>query len=158
MHHVTDGERRRRLAVRHALAPEHRVASPEVATWTMTVLHATDPATVYLSCWARCASLTIVDVERALYDERSLVKQLAMRRTVFVFPRDLLAAVWPSASARVARTERAQMVRDVVTAGIAGDGDAWLARARADVLAVLADVPDGLTAADVRRAAPWIDV
>jgi hypothetical protein len=156
--HVTDDERRRRLAVRHALAPAHRVASPEAATRAMTVLHATDPATVFLSCWARSASVTIVDVERALHDERSLVKQLAMRRTVFVFPRDLLCAAWPSASARVARSERAQMVRDVVAGGIADDGDAWLDRARADVLAVLADAPDGLSAAEVRLAAPAIDV
>jgi hypothetical protein len=155
---VTDDERRRRLAVRHALAPAHRVASPEAATLAMTVLHATEPATVHLSCWARCTAVTIAAVERALYDDRSLVKQLAMRRTVFVFPRDLLGATWPSASARVARSERAQMVKDLMTAGIAGDGDAWLDRARADVLAVLADAPDGLSAADVRRAAPWIDV
>lgn len=158
MLHVSDDERRRRLAVRHALAPDYSAPSPEAATRAMTVLHATDPATVYLSCWARCPSLTVVDVDRALHDERSLVKQLAMRRTVFVFPRDLLGAVWPSASARVARAERAQMARDVVAAGIADDGDAWLDRARADVLAVLADVPDGLTAAEVRRAAPAIDV
>src|SRR4051812_5026201 len=158
MLHVTDDERRRRLAVRHALAPAHRVASPVAATGAMSVLHATEPATVYLSCWARCTSVTLSDVDRALYDDRSLVKQLAMRRTLFVFPRDLLSATWPSASARVARTERAQMVKDVVTAGIASDGDAWLDRARADVLAVLADAPDGLTAANVRRAAPAIDV
>src|SRR3954447_15123717 len=158
MLHVTDDERRRRLAVRHALAPAHRVASPVAATGAMTVLHATEPATVYLSCWARCTSVTVIDVDRALYDDRSLIKQLAMRRTVFVFPRDLLSATWTSASARVARTERAQMARDVVVAGIAPDGDAWLDRARADVLAVLADFPDGLTAAEVRRAAPAIDV
>jgi hypothetical protein len=158
MPHLTDDERRRRLAVRHALAPAYRVGSPEAATRAMTVLHATDPATVFLSCWARCASVTVFDVERALHEGRSLVKQLAMRRTVFVFPRDLLGAAWPSASARVARTERAQMARDVVVAGIADDGDAWLDRARADVLAVLADFPDGLTAAEVRRAAPAIDV
>jgi hypothetical protein len=46
----------------------------------------------------------------------------------------------------------------VVAAGIADDGDGWLDRARAAVLAVLADAPDGLTAAEVRRAAPAIDV
>jgi Winged helix DNA-binding domain len=155
---VPDEERRRRLAVRHALAPSHRVTSPVAATEAMTVLHATEAATVYLSCWARSHSLTIAHVERALHDERSIVKQLAMRRTVFVFPRDLLAAAWPSASARVARSERAQMARDIVAAGIASDGDAWLDRARADVLSVLAGVPDGLTAAEVRRAAPVIDV
>lgn len=158
MLHVADDERRRRLAVRHALAPAHRVTSPEAATRAMTVLHATIAATVYLSCWARCASVTIADVERALYDERSLVKQLAMRRTLFVFPRDLLGAAWAGASARVASSERAQMVRDVVAAGIVGDGDAWLDRARAEVLAVLADAPRGLTAAEVRLAAPTIAV
>ena len=68
----------------------------------MTVLHATEPATVYLSLHARVDGLTRADVDRALYDERTLVKQLAMRRTLFVFPRDLLPAAWGSASARVA--------------------------------------------------------
>ena len=68
----------------------------------MTVLHATEPATVYLSLLARVDGLTRADVDRALYDERTLVKQLAMRRTLFVFPRDLLPAAWGSASARVA--------------------------------------------------------
>lgn len=155
---ITDEERRRRLAVRHALAPAHRVASPEAVPGAMTVLHATEPATVYLSCQARCAAVSIADVDRALYDDRSLVKQLAMRRTIFVFPRDLLGATWPSASARVARVERTQMVNDVVAAGIARDGEAWLDRARADVLAVLANAPGGLSAAEVRRAAPSIDV
>ena len=56
----------------------------------MTVLHATEPATVYLSLHARVDGLTVADVDRALYDDRTLVKQLAMRRTLFVFPRDLL--------------------------------------------------------------------
>jgi hypothetical protein len=40
-----------------------------------------------------------------------------------------LPAVWPSASARVAGIERARMVEDVVKAGLADDGDAWLDRA-----------------------------
>lgn len=124
----------------------------------MTVLHASEPASVYLSCWARVDAMDIADVDRALYGDRSLVKQLAMRRTVFVFPRDLLPAVWPSASARVARTERARMARDVVRAGLASDGDAWLDRARAEVLAVLADAPEGRSALDLRRVVPLIDV
>jgi Winged helix DNA-binding domain len=158
MRHVSDDERRARLAVRHALAPAFQVDSAEAATCTMTVLHATEPATVYLSCWARVESLKVADVDRALYGDRNLVKQLAMRRTVFVFPRDLLAAVWPSASARVAGNERARMSRDVVTSGLTDDGGDWLDRARAEVLALLADVPDGLSALEVRRAVPMIDV
>jgi Winged helix DNA-binding domain len=158
MRHVSDDERRARLAVRHALAPAFQVDSAEAATRAMAVLHATEPATVYLSCWARVESLKVADVDRALYDDRSLVKQLAMRRTLFVFPRDLLGAVWPSASARVAGIERARMSRDVVKAGLADDGGDWLDRARAEVLALLADAPDGRSALEVRRAVPMIDV
>jgi len=142
--HVGDEERRARLGARHALAPGSRVGSALEATRAMTVLHATEPATVYLSCRAR-AEVSIEDVERTLYAERTLVKQLAMRRTLFVFPRDLLSAAWGSASPRVAATERARLTRDVVGAGMASDGGAWLDEARARVLAVLAEEPDGLT-------------
>lgn len=156
--HVSDDERRARLAVRHALAPAHRAGSPEAAARAMTVLHATEPATVHLACRARVGSLERSDVDRALYDDRTLVKQLAMRRTLFVFPRDLLPAVWPSASARVAGTERARIAKDVVEAGLAVDGDDWLDRARSEVLAVLAGAPTGRTALEIRRAVPMLDV
>ncbi|GAA2626171.1 winged helix DNA-binding domain-containing protein [Paractinoplanes durhamensis] len=155
---VSDAERRARLAVRHALAPGFRVASPEAATRAMTVLHATEPATVYLSTWARVDGVKPADLDRALYDDRSLVKQLAMRRTLFVFPRDLLPAVWPSASARVAGTERARMAKGAVLAGLTTDGDRWLDQARAEVLAALESFPDGLPAAEIRRAVPMLDV
>jgi hypothetical protein len=159
--HVGDDERRARLGIRHALAPGSRVASPEEVVRAMTVLHSTEPATVHLSCWAR-ADVEVSDVERALYVDRTLVKQLAMRRTLFVFPRDLLAAAWGSASARVAATERARMGRDAVRAGLAGDGpgagDTWLDEARQQVLTLLQDHPEGLLAVEIRHAVPMIDV
>jgi len=158
MRHVSDDERRARIGVRHALAPSFRVDSPEAATRAMTVLHATESATVYLSCWARVRSLDATDVDNALYDQRSLVKQLAMRRTLFTFPRDLLPAAWSSASARVANTERPRMAKDVVKAGIAVDGNDWLDRARAEVLTLLTDAPEGLSALEVRQAVPMTDV
>ncbi|MHA6738623.1 winged helix DNA-binding domain-containing protein [Rhodococcus erythropolis] len=158
MRHVSDDERRARIGVRHALAPSFRVDSPEAATRAMTVLHATESATVYLSCWARVRSLDAADVDNALYDQRSLVKQLAMRRTLFTFPRDLLPAAWSSASARVANTEGARMAKDVVKAGLAVDGNDWLDRARAEVLTLLTDAPEGLSALEVRQAVPMIDV
>lgn len=158
MRHVSDDERRARIGVRHALAPSFRVDSPEGAAKAMTVLHATESATVYLSCWARVRSLDAADVDCALYEQRSLVKQLAMRRTLFTFPRDLLPAAWSSASVRVANTERARMSKDVVKAGLAVDGNDWLDRARSEVLSLLADAPEGLSAVDVRQAVPMIDV
>ncbi|WP_106585074.1 winged helix DNA-binding domain-containing protein [Murinocardiopsis flavida] len=158
MQHVTDAERRSRLAIRHALAPDFRADSPVAATRAVTALHATEPATVYLSCWARVAALTLADVDQAIYQDRVLVKQLAMRRTLFVFPRDLLPTVWPSSAARVARTERARLGKDVVASGLAENGDDWIDQARKEVLAVLADAPEGLSAIDVRRAVPRIAV
>lgn len=153
MRTVTDGERRRRLARRHALAPGHRAPDPEAATRALTVLHATEAPSVYLSLWARVDGLTVADVDRALYDDRSLVKQLAMRRTLFVFPRDLLPAAWGSASARVARALRARLVKEIEEGGIAADGAAWLATAEAATLARLADGSE-LSAQQVREQVP----
>lgn len=151
---VTDRERRARLARRHALAPGHRAGSAEEATRAVGVLHATEPATVHLSLAARVEGLTRADVHRALYEERSLVKQLAMRRTLFVLPRDLLPAAWGSASARVAGTERARLAKAVVAAGIAEDGQAWVDDARRRVLAHVRERPEGAQAAEVRALLP----
>ncbi|MEO5851997.1 MAG: winged helix DNA-binding domain-containing protein [Nocardioides sp.] len=155
---ISDDERRARLAVRHALAPASRVADAVAATRAMTVLHATEPATVYLSLIARVDALAVADVDRALYEERTLVKQLAMRRTLFAFPRDLLPAAWGSASARVAGVERRRMAKDVVKAGVAADGDAWVDRARTLVRDAVAAQPAGLTAVQVREAVPEVAV
>ena len=141
MRHISDDERRRRIGVRHALAPGHRIADVESVTRAMTVLHATEAATVHLAVAARAEGLAPEDVDSALYDDRSVVKQLAMRRTLFVFPRDLLPAAWGSASARVATSEGKRIAKMVAAAGITEDGDAWLLDARAAVLERLADGP-----------------
>jgi hypothetical protein len=137
MRQVTDVERRSRLARRHALAPTHRVADPVEATRAMTVLHATEAPSVYLSVFARVDGVTVAEVDRALYDDRSLVKQLAMRRTLFVFPRELLPATWGSASARVAAAHRVRLAKDVERGGLADDGAAWVDAAEHATLAHL---------------------
>ena len=131
MRHITDDERRQRLARRHALARGHRHSDPLSATTGMTVLHATEAGSVYLALVARVQELDASDVDRALYDDRTMVKQLAMRRTLFVFPRDLLPAAWSSAGARTAEFERRKISKDLVASGRTTDGDAWLANARA---------------------------
>src|SRR5262245_13884426 len=106
MRTIDVGERRARLARRHRLAPEHRARTVEEATESMVCLHATDPATVYLSAWARVDAMTVSDMERALYIDRSLIKHLAMRRTLFVFPHATMSAAQAGASDRVADSER----------------------------------------------------
>jgi len=154
MRHVDDLERRARLARRHAVHPERRLPDAEAATRAMTVLHSTEPATVYLSLFSRVDGLTVADVDRALYADRTLVKQLAMRRTLFVFPRDLLPAAWGSASARVAANEWQRIAKDVAGAGLTADGDAWLKTAREAVLAALEGGPAG--AQELRERVPEI--
>ena len=102
----TDAQRRDRLAVRHGIHPAHRYPDAVAATRAMTVLHATEPATVYLSLQARVDGLGTGAVDDLLNSERSVVKQLAMRRTLFGFTRDLLPAALGGASVTASRATR----------------------------------------------------
>lgn len=149
---IGDAERRRRIAVRHGLAPAYRLDTVAAVTEAMTALHATEAATVHLAVAARSEGLTPADVDHELYEARRVVKQLAMRRTLFVFPRELLPAAWGSASARVAASERKRIAKMVVGAGIADDGDAWLDAARGAVLARLGTGP--ATTSELRAELP----
>jgi len=121
----------------------------------MTVLHATEPASVHLAAFARVDGLRVEDVDRALYDDRSLVKQLAMRRTLFVFPRDLLGAAWGSAARRVGDAEARRVAKFVTDAGLADDGAVWLDKACAAVMEHLAR-SGALTAQEVREQVPEV--
>jgi hypothetical protein len=153
---VDPGERRARLARRHALAPGLRAGSVEEAAERMVCLHGTDPATVYLSAWARVDGMTTADLDRALYADRSLVKHLAMRRTLFVFPREVLGAAQAGASQRVADAERRRLIRDVEKAGLYPDGERWLAEASAQVLAALAGGREA-TSSELRAEIPLLE-
>ena len=99
-------ERRARLARRHRLAAEARAASPLEVARSLVALHSTDPSTVFLSIWARTLDFAPADLEEALYDERTLVRMLGMRRTLWVVPRELVRSSTPPARER--RRARAQ--------------------------------------------------
>ena len=133
---MTDRERRARLARRHFLAEP--APSVEAVAEGLVAYHATDPATVYLSAWARMDGFTVTDLDRALYAERTLVKHLAMRRTLFVLPRETLGAAQAAGSDRVAVTERKRLIKDVEDGGLHADGAAWLDAACEATLAALA--------------------
>ncbi len=121
----------------------------------MVCLHATDPATVYLSAWARVDAMAVSDLDDAVYVDRSLVKHLAMRRTLFVFPRETLSFAQAGVSNRVADAERRRLIRDVEAAGLYPDGERWLAQASQQVLAVLADGREA-TSAQLRAEIPLL--
>ncbi len=139
---VTDAERRARLGRRHHLAAGAAAGPVEVAR-DLVALHSTDAATVYLAIAARSGGATPDAVERALYDDRSLIRMLAMRRTVFVVPVELAPAVLVAASRGVAARSRKLLVRQLTDAGVpegaeAGGAAAWLADVEASVHRALA--------------------
>jgi hypothetical protein len=135
----TIGERRARLARRHFLTVGPPGEPVPALIATMVGLHATDPATPYLSLWARMPGFTVKDLDREFYQRRSVVKHLAMRRTLWLVRSADLPAIQAAASDRVADNERRRLVADAQKAGVAPDGDAWLDRASEAVLRYLAD-------------------
>ena len=149
-------ERRARLARRHRLVPPHRARDVVDAATSLVALHGTDPATVYLSARSRVEDMAVEDMERALYVDRSLVKHLAMRRTLWVLPREALASAQAGASLRVADRERRRLVADVERAGLHRDGTGWLAAAGEQVLTVLSDRREA-SWADLRAAVPLLE-
>ncbi len=154
MRSFTVEERRARLARRHLLAERTAASLAEVAA-SFVGVHATDPATPYLSLWARCKGFRVADLDDALYESRTVVKHLAMRRTLWVVDTADLPAVQAAASDRVAANERRKLIADVVKAGITTDGEAWLDQASAAVLAHLDEHGHG-TARELRAAIPQL--
>jgi hypothetical protein len=125
MLHATDDHRRARIARRHGLHPDHRHDSIEAATTAMTAWHATEPSTPHLSLHARMDSLTVADVETALYTLRSIVRTMAMRRTLWIVTRNLLPAVVGGPGRRVADAERRRLAKEAVGPEASADG-AWI--------------------------------
>jgi len=128
-----------------------RVPDPLAAAAATVCLHATELASIYLSARAR-SDASRTNIDRALYTERSLVRQMAMRRTVFAFPRDLLPAVLGSAAARVAAQQSARLARDAVAGGLTTDGAAWVEQACVATLDLLRQEP--ATTAQLRKRLP----
>ncbi|WP_327320682.1 winged helix DNA-binding domain-containing protein [Streptomyces sp. NBC_01235] len=153
LRYIGVAERRARLALRHRLAPEARVATPEAVADALVALHGSDPATVYLAVGARLAdpAATVPETDRALYTDRTLVRMHGMRHTVFVFPTELTAVVHASTGLAVAARERASLVKDMAKAG-APDA-AWLKEVEESALAALARLGQA-TAAELSREEP----
>ena len=149
----TDAQRRTRMARRHRLAPTTRTDDVAAITDSLVALHSSDPSTVYLSAAARMTNPSIEAVSAALYDDRTIVRHHAMRRTLWVFtPR---TARWAHASctAALATTEWQRLAKLVEESGVATDGAAWVASAKADTLAALTTMGEA-TARQLGKAVP----
>jgi hypothetical protein len=131
-------ERRRRLLRRHHLAPADRAQDVTTAAADLVGLHATDPVTVYLSAAARVEGAKVADVERALYEERTVLRMLGMRRTLFVVPVDLAPVVHAACTRAIAVNERRRLVQLVQQGGVAQDAARWVEEANEATIRALA--------------------
>ncbi|GAA1551503.1 winged helix DNA-binding domain-containing protein [Kribbella sancticallisti] len=131
MERITVAERRARIGRRHRLAPSQQAADPVEAAASLVVLHATDPATVHLSVAARVPGSEVASTERALYDDRTLIRMLGMRRTVFVVPTSFAPVIQAACSDDIAVKQRKLLVKHLTESGIAADPEASLTWLRA---------------------------
>jgi len=138
MRRVGVTERRARLGVRHHLASH--ATTVEEAAGAVVGLHSSDPATVYLSSWARVEGFEPADLEDALYRRRSLVRMLGMRRTLFVVRVDLAPVMHEACTKALIPGQRTRLVRMLEEQRVAPTdrGEAWLARVAAETLAAIA--------------------
>src|SRR2546430_9760396 len=153
MRRLSDHERRARLAIRHHLAPSAKATDVVALAERMVGLHSTDPATVFLAAAARLKKPTVAAVEQALYEDRTLVRTLCMRRTLFVLPVALVPIVQAAVTEALVPPQRKRTVRMIEEAGIAPDGPRWQRRAEAETLAAFEALGAG-TGAGLTEDAP----
>jgi hypothetical protein len=128
MRAVSVQQRRHAMVRRHHLAGDAR--DPDEVTRALVALHATDPASVYLSVLARSSTSVLADVAAAMYERRSLVRWMAMRRTLFVLPRDEVPVVQAAISTPLAEVLRRRLVSQLERNGteppLDGETGRWL--------------------------------
>jgi Winged helix DNA-binding domain len=153
----SNDERRARLAVRHHLAPGARATDVTKVARDLIGLHATDPATVFLSAAARLKvpGGAADALERALYDDRTLVRTLCMRRTMFVVPLDLIPIVQAACTDPLVPGQRKRLVDMVESNGIARDGRRWLENVEAETLAAIEKLGEA-TAMELAKVVPGL--
>jgi hypothetical protein len=135
-------ERRARLGLRHRLAPGSQPAAqpdgPAEVARSLVAVHGTDPSSVYLGILARLAGGGGSDVERALYQDRTLIRLLGMRRTVFVATLDNAALIQAACGRAVAARERRKLLGYLAESDVPGDMPGWLADVEQAALGALA--------------------
>ncbi|WP_330331513.1 winged helix DNA-binding domain-containing protein [Streptomyces sp. NBC_00536] len=149
---VTTADRRHRLGRRHCLAPSARAATVPRAADAVVALHATDAATVFLSARARLVDGAPEAIERALYEDVSLVRLLSMRNTLFAVSREFAPYVDSSTARAIALKERRSLLKHLAEDGQGLDAE-WLGRAEASALDAL-DANGPSTGSQLSAAVP----
>jgi Winged helix DNA-binding domain len=155
VHRIDNAERRSRLALRHHLAPSARAADVVTIAGDICGLHGTDPATVYLGAAARLKSpdRAVKALERALYEDHTLVRTLGMRRTMFAVPVELVPVIQAACTDPLVPAQRKRLVQMLETAGVTRDGARWLKRVENATVAALDELGEA-TAVQLSKVVP----
>jgi hypothetical protein len=150
---ISVAQRRARLASRHRLMPSERTDDIATIADSVVALHSTDPSTVYLSAMARMEHPSIEAVSMALYDDRTVVRHHAMRRTLWVLTPQMARWAHAACTVGLAATEWKRLAKMVEDSGVATDGEVWARAARAETMAALTSMGTA-TARQLGKAVP----
>ncbi|MDF1596153.1 MAG: winged helix DNA-binding domain-containing protein [Acidimicrobiia bacterium] len=138
MRRITTADRRARLVARHHLGLP--AAGVDAVAAGLVGFHSSDPVSVYLSAWARVDGFVAADLESALYERKSLVRMLGMRRTLFVVPTDLASIMDIACARQLASAERRRLVGMIEDQNVARDGNRWLSDVEGATMAALQEL------------------
>ena len=96
---------------------------------------------------------TVAALERALYEDHTLVRTLCMRRTMFVLPLELVPVVQAACTDALVPAQRRRVIEMIEANDIARDGNRWLKKAEADTLAAMEALGES-TAVELSKAVP----
>ncbi|MEP7047422.1 MAG: winged helix DNA-binding domain-containing protein [Ilumatobacteraceae bacterium] len=152
-HTITIAQRQSRLATRHLLLASTRTDDVAAITDALVALHSTDPATVYLSATARMRHPSIGAVSKALYDDRTVVRHHAMRRTLWVLTPQTARWAHAACTVAIAKAQSKRLARMAEDSGLATDGAAWATVAMSRALSALTAMGTA-TARELGKAVP----
>ena len=151
---VSDDERRARLTQRHGFIPS--MADLAAAAAGLVGVHSTDPVSVFLAGAARGIA-SLGDIERTLYEDRSCLRMLGMRRTLFVVSIDNVAAVQRGYTDSFVARERRRFAQWLESTGVARDGLAHIDRMTEIVLGLVSELGEASTR-ELTAASPELDM
>lgn len=157
---ISLAHRRARMGLRHLLVPQRRVCDAISVVRALGALHATDPATVYLTIAARLDGSDAVNAIRltdtAVLTDRSVARHHAMRRTVWLMQPHIIRAAHASCTIALAQREWALFAKMLADNGVA-DPATWMRNSRNDAVSAV-QLQGTATARKVAAAAPHLNV
>ena len=106
-------------------------------------LHAMSSTTPYLSLHARCSKFKKEDLDRELYERRSLGRIRCVRKTIYIHTKDMIPTVWQATTSKVTKASKRYMESRGVT-------DETYREVSKEILTMLSD--QEMTASEIKEA------